>query len=96
MRQLNFDLKQLQRDRSDGSYRTRAGRSFALAQMANTLHELGYRRLRRLPWHVVRSGKWSTEAGPLRSTDPGVVRRIGPPPWAAVIRRVGRRSAQPT
>ena len=46
MRQLNFDLKQLQRDRSDGSYGTRAGRSFALAQMANTLHELGYRRLR--------------------------------------------------
>ena len=46
MRQLNYDLKRLQEGATDGSYGTRTGRSFALAQMANTLHELGYRRLR--------------------------------------------------
>ena len=46
MRQLNYDLKRLQHGATDGSYGTRTGRSFALAQMANTLHELGYRRLR--------------------------------------------------
>ncbi|MCY3595851.1 MAG: integrase domain-containing protein [Rhodospirillales bacterium] len=46
MRQLNHDLKRLQDDARDGAYGTRSGRSFNLAQMANTLHELGYRRLR--------------------------------------------------
>ncbi|MDE0444933.1 MAG: hypothetical protein OXL38_22850 [Gammaproteobacteria bacterium] len=46
MRQLNHDLKLLQDDARDGAYGTRSGRSFNLALMANTLHELGYRRLR--------------------------------------------------
>ena len=46
MRQLNHDLKLLQDDAKDGAYGTRSGRSFNLALMANTLHELGYRRLR--------------------------------------------------
>ena len=46
MRQLNHDLKRLQEDARDGAYGTRSGRSFNLAQMANTLHDLGYRRLR--------------------------------------------------
>ena len=46
MRQLNYDLKRLQDDARHGSFGTRTGRSFALAQMANSLHELGYRRLR--------------------------------------------------
>ena len=46
MRQLNYDLKRLQDDAWDGAFGTRSGRSFNLAQMANTLHDLGYRRLR--------------------------------------------------
>ncbi len=46
MRQLNHDLKRLQDDARHGSFGTRTGRSFALAQMANTLHDLGFRRLR--------------------------------------------------
>ena len=46
MRQLNYDLKRLQDGVRERSYGTRTGRSFALAQMANTLHELGFRRLR--------------------------------------------------
>ena len=46
MRQLNYDLKRLQDDARDGAFGTRSGRSFNLARMANTLHELGYRRLR--------------------------------------------------
>lgn len=46
MRQLNHDLKRLQDERAEGAFGMRTGRSFALAQMANTLHDLGYRRLR--------------------------------------------------
>ena len=46
MRQLNHDLKRLQDDARDGAFGTRSGRSFNLALMANTLHDLGYRRLR--------------------------------------------------
>ena len=46
MRDLNFDLKRLQRDHGDGSHGTRAARSYALAQMADTLHDLGFKGLR--------------------------------------------------
>ena len=46
MRQLNYDPKRLQDDTNHGSFGTRTGRSFNLARMANTLHDLGYRRLR--------------------------------------------------
>ena len=46
MRQLNYDLKRLQDDAKEGAFGTRAGRSFNLARTANTLHDLGYRRLR--------------------------------------------------
>ena len=47
MRDLNFDLLQLQRrSGGDGSHATRRDRSYALAQMANALHEAGYRGLR--------------------------------------------------
>ena len=46
MRDLNHDLKRLQDDANHGSFGTQTGRSFALAQMANALHDLGYRRLR--------------------------------------------------
>lgn len=46
MRDLNRDLLQLQRRAGQGSHATRRDRAYALAQMANTLHELGYRGLR--------------------------------------------------
>ena len=46
MRQLNYDLKRLQDDAKEGAFGTRTGRSFNLARMANTLNDLGYRRLR--------------------------------------------------
>ena len=47
VRDLNFDLLQLQRGAgADGSHATRRDRSYALAQMANALHEAGYRGLR--------------------------------------------------
>ena len=43
---MNYDLKRLQDDAKEGAFGTRTGRSFNLARMANTLHDLGYRRLR--------------------------------------------------
>ena len=46
MRDLNWDLLQLQRRDSDGSHATRRDRSYALARMADALHEAGYRGLR--------------------------------------------------
>ena len=46
MRDLNFDLKRLQHEHDDGSHGTRTARSYALAQMADTLHELGFKGLR--------------------------------------------------
>ena len=46
MRQLNFDLKRLLERQREGGFVTRRDRSYALAQAANTLHELGFRRLR--------------------------------------------------
>ena len=46
MRDLNYDLKRLQAARDDGSHGTRAARSYALAQIADTLHDLGFKGLR--------------------------------------------------
>ena len=46
MRDLNFDLKRLQQAHDDGAHGTRIARSYALAQMADTLHELGFKGLR--------------------------------------------------
>ena len=46
MRQLNFDLKSLLARHREGGFVTRRDRSYALAQAADTLHELGFRRLR--------------------------------------------------
>ena len=46
MRDLNYDLKRLQREHDDGSHGTRTARSYALAQIADTLHELGFKGLR--------------------------------------------------
>ena len=46
MRQLNFDLLRLQDGDGRGSYGTRRARGYVLAQVAETLHRLGYRDLR--------------------------------------------------
>ncbi len=46
MRQLNWDLKCLEREAKDGSRAKRRDRSYSLALMANTLHELGFKGLR--------------------------------------------------
>ena len=46
MRDLNWDLLQLQRRDGDGSHATRRDRSYALARMADALHEAGYSGLR--------------------------------------------------
>jgi len=43
LRDLNYQLKQLCKQNRDGSYSTQAGRAWLLSQMANQLHELGYR-----------------------------------------------------
>ena len=46
MRDLNYDLKRLQAAHDDGSRGTRTARSYALAQIADTLHDLGFKGLR--------------------------------------------------
>ena len=46
VRDLNYDLKRLQAAHDDGSHGTRTARSYALAQIADTLHELGFKDLR--------------------------------------------------
>ncbi|MDE0350245.1 MAG: integrase domain-containing protein [Gammaproteobacteria bacterium] len=46
MRDLNYDLKRLQAAHDDGSHGTRTARSYALAQIADTLHALGFKGLR--------------------------------------------------
>lgn len=43
MRDLNYQLKQLGKNNRDGSYATQSTRAFLLSQMANQLHELGFR-----------------------------------------------------
>lgn len=43
MRDLNYQLKQLGRNNRDGSFATQAKRAFLLSQIANQLHELGYK-----------------------------------------------------
>ena len=45
MRDLNYLLKVLQDKNRDGSFSTRAARAAVLNQIANTLHDLGYRRM---------------------------------------------------
>lgn len=46
MRDLNYGLKRLVHGSREGSHGTRAARENILLQAANTLHELGYRKLR--------------------------------------------------
>ena len=45
MRDLNYDLKRLQAAHDDGSHGTRTARSYALAQIADALHDLGFKGL---------------------------------------------------
>ena len=61
MRDLNRDLYHLQRRSGDGgSHASRRDRRYALAQMANTLHELGHRGLRANGLKGNTSRRWST------------------------------------
>lgn len=46
MRDLNFQLKKLARNRPADSFATQRDREYALSLMANQLHEAGYRHLR--------------------------------------------------
>lgn len=46
MRDLNYGLKRLVTRSRDGSFSTRAARGHILQQAANTLHDLGYRKLK--------------------------------------------------
>ena len=46
MRDLNYDLKRLQAAHDDGSHGTRTARSYALAQIADTLHDLRFKGMR--------------------------------------------------
>ena len=43
MRDLNYQLKQLGKNNRDGSFATQAKRAWLLSQIANQLHELGFR-----------------------------------------------------
>ena len=55
MRDLNYQLKELCKRNRDGSFRTQADRARLLNQIANQLHELGYRRMTLLslkPKHI--------------------------------------------
>ena len=45
MRDLNYQLKQLCRRNKDGSFTTQRDRERLLTQMANQLHDLGYRHM---------------------------------------------------
>tara|TARA_R110001592_G_scaffold363287_1_gene683211 strand:- start:1427 stop:2296 length:870 start_codon:yes stop_codon:yes gene_type:complete len=45
MRDLNYQLKQLCRHNRQGSYATRSNREHQLTQIADQLHELGFRRM---------------------------------------------------
>ena len=58
MRDLNFDLKRLQAAHDDGSHGTRTARSYALAQIADTLHELGFKGLRATGLRRSTSWRW--------------------------------------
>ena len=72
MRDLNWDLLRLQRrDTGVRSHATRRDRSYALAQMANTLHDLGFRGLRAeglKPRHVEALVRHWREGGLSRAT----------------------------
>ena len=72
MRDLNFDLKRLQKAHDDGSHGTRTARSYALAQIADTLHELGFKGLRATGLrrkHVVGAGARVEEPGTVHRND---------------------------
>ncbi len=73
MRDLNFGLKQLVKQRKGGSFKTRADRGNILQQAANTLHDLGYRKLKPAglkPKHV----EALVEHWQARSLSPGTIK----------------------
>ena len=65
MRDLNYELKQLCRRNRDGSYATQRDRERALEQIANQLHEMGFRHMAAAslkPRHVERLvERWKAE-----------------------------------
>lgn len=73
MRDLNYGLKQLVKQRKGGSFKTRADRGNILQQAANTLHDLGYRKLKPTglkPKHV----EALVEHWQARSLSPGTIK----------------------
>ena len=58
MRDLNFDLNRLQAAHDEGSHGPRTARSYALAQAADTLHELGLKGLRATGLRRKRVWRW--------------------------------------
>ena len=69
MRDLNYDLKRLQAAHDDGSHGMRTVRSYALAQIADTLHDLGFKGLRATGLkrkHVAGAGQGVEAPGSLR------------------------------
>lgn len=73
MRDLNYELKQLCQRNHDGSYATRHAREAILTQIANQLHELGYRNIKATslkPKHVTALvERWKSQ-----SLSPGTIK----------------------
>lgn len=73
MRDLNYELKQLCQRNHDGSYATRHAREAILTQIANQLHELGFRDMKATslkPKHVTTLvERWKAE-----SLSPGTIK----------------------
>ena len=88
MRDLNWDLLGLQRRDPDGSHATRRDRSYALARMADALHEAGYRglRVKGLKGKHVEALVRNWRAGP--ASDATIMNRMAHLRWWA--RRVGK------
>ncbi len=66
MKNLNYQLKTLCRQNRDGGHSTQVNRAYLLNQMANHLHELGYRNMNAKslrPKHVERLLKYWTDQG---------------------------------
>ena len=94
MRDLNYDLKRLQAAHDDGSHGTRAARSYALAQIADTLHDLGFKGLRATGLkrkHVVALvGEWKRQG----RSDGTMKNRMAHVRWWA--NRIGRPGVVPS
>ena len=93
MRDLNYDLKRLQAAHDDGSHGTRTARSYALAQMADSLHDLGFKGLRatglRRKHVVALVGEWKRQGRSVGT----IKNRMAHVRWWAV--RIGRPGVVP-